>query len=68
MPGVSVPAVMALEFARDVVGPALLRLQIERWSDLVGSSLDPRTGPSEGTHLRTHVAWVHNLAPDVEQG
>lgn len=67
-PGVSVTAVVALEFARDDVGPALLRLQRERWSDLVGSSLDPRTGPSEGTHLRTHVAWVHNLAPDAEQG
>ena len=65
--GGSSDAVQALEFARSDVLSALLRVQRERWSDIVGPSLDPRTGPSAGTHLRTHASWVHIIEQGVEQ-
>ena len=60
-------AVQALEFARTDVLTALLRAQRERWAGIVGVSANPRTGPSEGTHLRTHVSWVHTLENGVDQ-
>ena len=66
-PGVTSTSVQDLEFARDDVHAALLEMQREKWADIVGPSLDPRTGPSAGTHLRTHVAWVHTILEGVEQ-
>jgi hypothetical protein len=65
--GVSSDVVQAMEFARTDVHAALLKVQRERWSELVGLDLDPRTGPSEGTHMRTHAAWVHTIEHDTAQ-
>ena len=63
----TVASIRQLELGRDVVQTALLGAQRRAWESIVGGTLDPRTGPSTGTMMRTHTAWVHDLSAGVRQ-
>ena len=65
--GASVASIQQLVFNRHAVQAALLRAQRRGWESMVGSTPDPRTGPSTGTMMRTHMAWVHALEDGVVQ-
>lgn len=42
---------------------AVLRFQALHWEAVVELGEDPRHGPSDSLHLRTHARWVHTLQP-----
>jgi hypothetical protein len=42
---------------------AVLRFQAVHWEAVADLGDDPRRGPSDSLHLRTHARWVHALQP-----
>ena len=66
-PSASAASVCALPITKDGVMVALRKLQRDRWAAQVGPNPNPRSGPSQGTIIRTHDAWVHRLSEGVSQ-
>jgi hypothetical protein len=64
-PGVTVASVKGLHITKDEVMQAVLRYQAAHWHEVAAAGSDPREGLSQGTHLRTHLAWVHPFQPDA---
>jgi hypothetical protein len=64
-PDVSSGSLQLLDIDKGGVWDTLLQKQRERWSQLIAGSVNPRSGPRHGTHVRTHDAWVHTLADGV---
>ena len=64
-PGVTVDAIQSLRPTKEAVLQATGRYQVAHWRSVVASGSDPREGPSEGTHLRSHISWVHAISPDA---
>jgi hypothetical protein len=62
--GVTVSTICSLVVTKKGVHDACLRFQRASWDELSMQGSDPRTGPSVGIQLRTHMAWVHSLVPD----
>lgn len=48
---------------KDEVIQAASRYQAAHWQEVAAASGDSREGLLHGTHLRTHIAWVHLLQP-----
>jgi hypothetical protein len=60
---VTVDTVRGLHITKALVMTAVLQLQAVHREAVVDQGKDPRQGPSESLHLRTHDGWVHNLPP-----
>ena len=67
-PGVTVETIKAICVTKEAVLQAALRYQAAHWQAIIAASTDPRGGVSAGTHLRTHVTWVHELEPNTVHG
>ena len=63
--GVTVASIKGLQITKDEVMQAVLRYQAAHWHEVAAAGSNPREGLSQGTHLRTHIAWVHPLQPDA---
>ena len=64
-PGVTVDFVRSITITKEEVMQAALRYQAAHWHAVIAASNDPREGVSDGTHVRTHAAWVHELDADI---
>lgn len=62
--GVTVGTICTLAITKTGVHDACLRFQRASWDEVCRQGCDPRTAPSDGIHLRTHMAWVHGLVLD----
>jgi hypothetical protein len=62
-PEVTVDTVRGLQITKALVMTAVLQFQAVHWEAVVDQGKDPRQGPSESLHLRTHAGWVHSLPP-----
>jgi hypothetical protein len=64
-PGVTVDSVKSITITKEEVMQAALRYQAAHWQAVIAASNDPREAVSDGTHVGTHAAWVHEVDADI---
>jgi hypothetical protein len=60
-PGVTVDALTRIPITKEAVLKSALSYQASYWRRMSLACTNPRQGPSEGTHMHTHINWVHAI-------
>jgi hypothetical protein len=55
-----------VQIIKQLVMAAVLQFKTVHWEAVADLGEDPRHGPSDSLHLRTHAGWVHALQPGTE--